>query len=87
MGWWTWQCETCQDGELMLGDEPSDIIAKALRDIGALYREGTGREPRQAEIRATLEFCLGGMVDEEDSPSECPNVVPPVKGGNQSPSG
>ena len=40
------------------GDEPADVMAQALREIEAVYREAWGRPPAEEELRAVFEFVL-----------------------------
>ena len=47
------------------GDEPADVMSRALREIDAVYREAWGRPPAEEELRAVFEFVLPKVSDPE----------------------
>ena len=70
MGWWT----AGEGGESLLnpgstelawGDTPADIMDEAVDKIIAAFEDYLERNPTKTEIRAGLEFCLGGYPTEE----------------------
>jgi hypothetical protein len=46
--------------ELVGGDTPADILGGAVDACRAAWREVWGREPTKRELRAALEFVMGG---------------------------
>lgn len=69
MGWWQATQRggigVSEDGRpvatgLLWGDDPADAMAAALGQIAAAFQAEWGRQPSYAEIRAGLEFALGG---------------------------
>lgn len=56
MGWWT---SEHNGQELVLGDEPYDIMADALGSICAAYVEEWQRKPAVEEIIRTMDVVLG----------------------------
>lgn len=69
MGWWTQNTEghsftTNEDGtELWWGDAPADALDNAIDEIVAAFEGSFGRRPTKDEVRAGLEFSLGGSED------------------------
>lgn len=47
-------------GDLMWGDGPADLLDTAIEAIIAEFEAHDERPPTKAEIRAGLEFALGG---------------------------
>lgn len=69
MGWWTQNKKghsfaENEDGiEMVWGDGPADAMDNAIDQIVADFERVEGRRPTKDEMRAGLEFSLGG--DEE----------------------
>lgn len=67
MGWWR-QSEagdslltesiTEEEGELVWGDAPADVIDNALAAIDEAFLEAWDRQPTVAELRAGFEFSV-----------------------------
>lgn len=69
MGWWTQDEEghsfATADGEEMIwGDGPADLMGEAVASITQEFQQYEGRNPTKAELRAGLEFTLGGISEE-----------------------
>lgn len=63
MGWWTQSKEgqSFADGSTLLwGDSVADLMEAALAKVVIQFMREQGRHPTKAEIRAGLEFSLGG---------------------------
>lgn len=67
MGWWkqnpqaSWIAVDREDGpELLWGDGPADELDHAIDNIVKHFQEKWGRRPTKDEMRAGLEFSLGG---------------------------
>jgi hypothetical protein len=72
MGWWRTNPDgqsLLVEGDMVWGDPAADIIDVALTEIIAAFKEGLGRTPTKAEIRAGLEFSLSIYTEDmkEDS--------------------
>lgn len=68
MGWWTQNKQghsfaVNEDVEMVWGDGPADILDGAINEITARFQESYGRDPTRDELRAGLEFSLGGHED------------------------
>lgn len=46
----------------VVGDEPWDIMGKAVRDIAQAYQKDWHRHPTREEIFSILETCWGGFT-------------------------
>lgn len=55
MGWWT---EQSRKEELVIGDEPLDVVGVMLRTVVAAYEADVGRKPTMQEFAKTLELAL-----------------------------
>lgn len=69
MGWWTQDEEghsfaTADGGEMIWGDGPADLMGEAVASITQEFQQYEGRNPTKAELRAGLEFTLGGISEE-----------------------
>jgi hypothetical protein len=64
-------------GNLLWGDEVTDIMDEALNQIFLEFVEIQGRKPTQPELIAGLLFSLSGF--EEKHPAPRTNVVPLVR--------
>lgn len=66
MGWWTQNehghsfAHAEGDEELLWGDGPADILDDAIAKIAKEFEGIENRRPTKAEMRAGLEFSLGG---------------------------
>jgi hypothetical protein len=58
MGYW-------KSSNGIIGDGPADVMAEAIEDIRACYREDLGREPTKIEICELLGFVLAAIDDLE----------------------
>lgn len=71
MGWWEQDREGHSfstdedDATLLWGDGPADILAAAVDKVIEEFKRDWGRLPTKTEVRAGLEFCLGGFAEEE----------------------
>lgn len=54
-----------EDTGILWGDAPADILDAAIAAIVKTFVEDVGRRPTKTEIRAGLEFSLGGFDEEE----------------------
>jgi hypothetical protein len=61
MGWWT---EESKGEEVMIGDEPADIVGEMLDRLVATYRRDLHRKPSVREIEESLRFVLAAHLDE-----------------------
>jgi hypothetical protein len=74
MGWWTQDEQGCSfahrieevagEGEMMWGDRPADIFDVAIDEIVKVFEAELERRPTKGELRAGLEFSLGGLTGE-----------------------
>lgn len=66
MGWWTQDeeghsfADAKGEGEMVWGDGPADALDNAIAEIVKEFETTYGRKPTKAEMRAGLEFSLGG---------------------------
>lgn len=65
MGWWTQNEQGhsfahAEEEEMLWGDGPADVMDIALAAIANEFEQAQGRGPTDAELRAGLEFSLGG---------------------------
>jgi len=70
MGWWHQDEEGhsfC--GEMLWGDSVADIMDNAIADITKEFSKEKQRTPTKDELRAGLEFSLGGILDPEEVPA------------------
>lgn len=69
MGWWNSGADGSslhfEDTGLIWGDQPADIIDTALDSIAECFAQVHGRPPTKDEVRAGLEFSLGGINGED----------------------
>jgi hypothetical protein len=61
MGWWKMNesggiSET--ETRSLMGDDPADIMDKALGDIIVCYNNDLKRQPTEKELRGCMSFCL-----------------------------
>lgn len=56
MGWWK---EPAGRGEVLLGDDPLDLVRNAVEAVSRSYVEDVGRKPTLEEFRRTLMQTLG----------------------------
>lgn len=58
MGWWAANeaGDSFQDGGLVWGDVPADIMGNALEEIDKAFQESWGRKPTLTELIAGLKF-------------------------------
>lgn len=70
MGWWR-QDEKghsfapVDPPDMWWGDGPADVMDSAIAAIAEDFQRDQGRRPTKAEVRAGLEFSLGGTEGEE----------------------
>lgn len=50
--------------ELVIGDQPADIMDEAIDNIVGIYKEYWGRKPQKQELMAIFNFCTGWRTDE-----------------------
>ncbi len=64
-GWWRTKKTGGMhpDGDLIMGDEPADIMGEALSAIQAAYQERWDREPSKEELRRVFNFVLAPMPE------------------------
>lgn len=60
MGWWGKDDQT-----MVMGDEPADIMGKAIADITAVYEKEWGRKPTQEELERTFKFVTAPLFNYE----------------------
>lgn len=70
MGWWTQDEQGhsfthAPTEEMWWGDGPADVMDAAIAAIRQEFINGFDRKPTKAELRAGLEFSLGGTEGEE----------------------
>jgi hypothetical protein len=70
MGWWEQNEQgvsfaDAEGEEMVWGDGPADTMGAAVDEIVAEFERDWDRKPTKAEIRAGLEFVLGGYKDEK----------------------
>jgi hypothetical protein len=71
MGWWNQNeqgvsfADAAEGDEMVWGDAPADVMGDAVDKIVDEFKQAWDRVPTKAEVRAGLEFTLGGFDDEE----------------------
>lgn len=65
MGYWNQNEQgesfaTPEQGEMVWGDQPADVMDDALDKIVEVFQRDTGRKPTKREVRAGLLFSLRG---------------------------
>lgn len=70
MGWWTQNEQghsfaKAKGDELLWGDNVADILDGAIDSITDEFDKAYDRKPTKAELRAGLEFSLGGLKGEQ----------------------
>ena len=73
MGWWNIRDQSGQidwehksSSEQLIGDGPADIMDHALDRICEQYEDSWGRQPKQEELSALLNFCSGRFYKEKN---------------------
>jgi hypothetical protein len=68
MGWWTQNEQghsfaTAAGAEMVWGDSVADILDGAIAEIADEFEQQYNRRPTKDEVRAGLEFSLGGKEE------------------------